>query len=126
METPSIITTRAEMDQLHELQGRWKSSRAASFSTNKKGELWYWAVFGPTEPEHRVEVRGKSALLDKIQLVYLSLKDKEFGGRFFVDGYHAFYKDLKSSAEICFLLIEITDEALPTPEITQSDQESTA
>jgi hypothetical protein len=106
----TIRITRAEYDQLRELQVRERWDWPAWFSTNQSGFMWPGSTFGRTPDDFRLDVSGMSKILDQVKDAYLGIR--ECGGRFFVNETGGSYKltDRKSAmAEVRFAEFKFMD-----------------
>ncbi len=71
-----------EIEELREVQIRYRTDWPAVFSCNKYGEIWVFSTYGYTRSSRRVRIIG-NRLLEKIVGIYLQRRPE--GGRFFVD-----------------------------------------
>ena len=89
METVRI--TRAEFEEFRSLQRRCRWDWPATFSTNRRNEIWAYITRGYTPFEQRQNLRGLSPILDIVANKYRIARFDL--GRFFIDERGGFYKD---------------------------------
>jgi hypothetical protein len=95
-----VRITRSDFERFRELQRRRRWDWPAVFSSNEKGEIWAYRRPGWTPFEEREELRGVSAVLDRIAVKYHYVRSER--GRFFIDECGAFWKD-KSGQKVQFV-----------------------
>jgi hypothetical protein len=82
---------KSDFEELRELQRKHRWDWPATFSSNRKGEIWSYVTRGWTTYENRDELQGVSWVLDRIAIKLQYLRSER--GRFFVSDVGAFYKD---------------------------------
>lgn len=85
-----VTLTESELQQLRDIQIRYRLDWPAAFSINSKCEIWPYVTNGLTPHEIREDVRGVSPVLRHVGDFFLGVREN--GGRFFVDDRGAFYK----------------------------------
>lgn len=86
-----LTITLEEIDTLRRLREKYRWDHLIPFSVNCHRKTWAFGSWGLTPEENRREVGGFSEKLDAITEEYLRIR--ESGGRFFLNGKEAFYKD---------------------------------
>ena len=105
MEKVSLKITRSEFTEFRNLQHKRRWDWPATFSANRKDEIWPYRTSGLTPLELRKNLRGVSPLLDRIATKYRMARPKL--GRFFINDRGAFYKD---DAKIEYQFVEFVWE----------------
>jgi hypothetical protein len=93
-----IRITRADFDELLNLQRKHRWDWPAWFSANRHGNIWACTTRGYTPFDKRKELRGRSCVLDKVATKYLMARSEL--GRFFINEEGAFrYNDESGEKE---------------------------
>lgn len=79
----NIPITREEFEEFRSLQIRSRWDWPASFSCNRKKEVWPWIGYGFSDEKDRIHLQGEVPLLDLI--VDIVLRERWLGGRFFIN-----------------------------------------
>ena len=86
-----VRISRADFEEFRSLQRRNRWDWPATFSANRRNEIWAYVTRGYTPFEERQNLRGVSTVLDIVVSKYLIARGDL--GRFFIDERGGFYKD---------------------------------
>jgi hypothetical protein len=78
-----ITLTREQFEEFRELQIRPRFDWPATFSANRRGDVWPYKTRGHTPKGERIPLRGLYPVLDKIVAAYVVERKKV--GRFFIN-----------------------------------------
>lgn len=93
MAARSVVVSNDEIRGFRDLQVRRRWQRPASFSANRRSEIWPFGLSGLTLEERWYGIRGQSQLLDRVADEFLCWSPR--GGRFWIDDKCAFHRNRK-------------------------------
>jgi hypothetical protein len=94
---------KRDIDELRELQLKHRRDWPATFSSNRKGDVWPYVTRGWTRHQQREDLKGVSQVLEKVARKLQYFRSER--GRFFINDVGAFYKD-ETGARIQFVEFE--------------------